>query len=126
MTKYTKAEQAASLENLRKWIKPGSTVYTLLESRAKSGLSRWIRIVLIEGDRDGQVHMTHPNHAVAVVLGLHQDRKHEGMQIHGGGMDMGFEIVYRLGQTLWPAGTIVPGKTDPLCAGRYALNHRWI
>jgi hypothetical protein len=129
MTKTSKAEREEAIAKLRQWLKPGQTVYTVLESVSPSGMSRWIRIVLLETDDKGMPYATHPNHAVATALGLRQDRKHEGMRIDGCGMDMGFEIVYQLGATLWPDETPKPHGIRngwPDRAGGYALKHRWL
>jgi hypothetical protein len=52
-----------------------------------------------------------------------------GIKIGGCGMDMGFDLVYSLGATLWPNGTRKPHGTrngEPDSAGGYALNHRWM
>jgi hypothetical protein len=47
----------------------------------------------------------------------------------GAGMDMGFELVYRLGQAMWPNGTPEPHGTrngQPDSDGGYALEHKWL
>ena len=46
MTKAKKAEQAEAIARLREWIKPGDTVYTILDHVSSSGMSRAIRVVL--------------------------------------------------------------------------------
>jgi len=43
--------------------------------------------------------------------------------------DMGFQIVYQLGQRMWPDGTPKPhGRRNgqPDSAGGYALKHQWL
>jgi hypothetical protein len=139
--KTDKTEHAEELATLREWIKPGDTVYTILEHRSPSGMSRWIRVLLLKVDDKGKPYAIHPNHAVGVVLGLRRgagfgalglrpaDHKREGVFISGCGMDMGFEIVYRLGCALWPDGTPEPhgmrnGELDR--DGGYALKHQWL
>lgn len=48
MTKQHKAdgERRKAIEQLREWIKPGDTVYTILDSVSRSGMSRQIRVVV--------------------------------------------------------------------------------
>lgn len=129
MTKHSDVEREEALTTLRKWLKPGATVYTILEHHAASGMSRYIRVVIPYVRDNGEIDFIHPNHAVAKALGLRRNDKREGMLIQGCGMDMGFEIVYRLGAALWPDGTSEPHGTrngEPDCAGGYALKHRWL
>lgn len=120
MPKHSKREVADELARLHDWIKPGDTLYTILEHRAASGMSRWIRCLLIKIDEKGKPYFLHPNHAVSVVLGLRRDRKHEGVFVSGCGMDMGFHVAYELGHALWPDGT--PNQPN----GGYALKHQWL
>ena len=92
-------------------------------------MSRTIRVVLIKTGDDGRCYTLHPNHAVSVVLGLPLARSGGGVVITGCGMDMGFELVYRLGMALWPDGTKEPHGTrngEPDSHGGYALKHQWL
>ncbi len=116
------AEREEAIERLREWIKPGDTVYTILRHVSRSGMQREIGIVIFHDGCD-----LHPNNAVAKALGLRQGKR-DGVIIGGCGMDMGFEIVYRLGRAMWPNGTPEPhGARDPMdCSGGYALKHRWL
>jgi hypothetical protein len=125
--KVSTAGREESLAELRKWIKPNDTIYTVLRHRSASGMSREISLLKIEIE-DGKPRMLSLNYHVSRIRGLRQG-KHDGLVISGGGMDMGFEIVYRLGNALWPDGTPEPhgyrnGKPDR--AGGYALKHQWI
>lgn len=57
------------------------------------------------------------------------DSDQQGIRVGGCGMDMGFNLVYNLGATLWPKGTKKPHGTrngEPDTAGGYALKHRWL
>lgn len=96
MAKYSKAQIEESLANLRKWLKPGDTVHTILDHVSSSGMSRNIRVVLL---RSGEA--MHPNYAISVVLGLRRAKRGDGMVVGGCGMDMGFHIVHSLGYALW-------------------------
>lgn len=65
----------------------------------------------------------------ARAMGDSFDRDRQGIKAGGCGMDMGFNLVYNLGATMWPKGTPKPhgsrnGESDT--AGGYALNHSWL
>lgn len=96
MTKYSKAEQKEAFDRLRKWIKPGDTVHTILDHVSQSGMSRTIRVVLLK-DSDA----THPNHAVSALLGYSRAKRGDGFTVGGCGMDMGFHVVHSLGYALF-------------------------
>lgn len=122
-------EKAEAIANLRKWIKPGSTVYTILRHRSASGMSRVISVVLVQPDG----RMIHPNHAASRALGYPLVNKNgsDGLRVSGCGMDMGFEVVYRLGCALWPKGdgkTITGrnGSKKPETDGGYLLRQEWL
>jgi hypothetical protein len=101
MAKYSKAEIAEAKANLRKWLKPGDTVHTILDHVSRSGMCRHIRLVVIKCDGEKSEPVTlHPNHAAARVLGYSQ-AKRDGLVVGGCGMDMGFHIVHSLGYALW-------------------------
>lgn len=46
MTKARKQEQTEAIAKLREWLKPGDTVYTILEHVSSSGMSRSIRVLV--------------------------------------------------------------------------------
>lgn len=46
MTKAQRAERDEAITKLREWIKPGDTVYTILDHVSSSGMSRAIRVVV--------------------------------------------------------------------------------
>lgn len=98
--RYTVQEVRESYELLRKWLKPGDTVYTVLDRVSRSGMSRDIRVVLLACE-NGQAVDMHPNHAVACVLGYPRATRGDGMRVGGCGMDMGFHIVHSLGYALF-------------------------
>lgn len=115
MTK--KQQKAAEIETakdkLRGWIKPGQTVYTILDRVSSSGMTRHIRIVLPYTREDGTIDHLHPNHAVGVVLGYRQAKRGDGLVVGGCGMDMGFHLVYSLSRSLFPAGFGCIGQGCP-------------
>lgn len=100
MAKYSKLEIAEARERLLEWLKPGDTVYTVLEHVSRSGMQREIRVVVPYTTDDGRVDFLHPNHAAAVLLGERQGKR-DGLIVGGCGMDMGFHVVYGLSEALY-------------------------
>jgi hypothetical protein len=104
MTKAQKAEQREAIDQLRQWIKPGDTVYTILDHVSTSGMSRAIR-VLVPSCQDGSVDFIHPNYATGKALGLRHWKRNgheqDALVVGGCGMDMGFHLVYELSSVLY-------------------------
>lgn len=105
------------LNKARKFFPKGSTVYLIIRSAARSGMSRSIGIVVLGiarlgGPDDQPCVIAHPNHLVAEILGRRVNKDGDGVICHGGGMDMGFELVYSLAQVLYGDG--------------YALSREWL
>lgn len=100
MTQYSKAAKEESFERLRSWIKPGDTVYTILDHVSRSGMCRHIRVQLIKCE-DGELRVLHPNYAVSRVLGYRQAQRGDGLVVGGCGMDMGYHLVHSLGYALF-------------------------
>lgn len=131
MTHSNKAEQDAQLANLRRLLKPGDTVYTVLRHVSRSRGYREISVLLLKPDRKapGGVRVIEPDYSVATVLGYKMAKNSAGIAVSGGGMDMGFHVVYTLGKALWPDGTGKPHGTrngEPDRDGGYALKQRWL
>jgi hypothetical protein len=101
MTKADKLERDKAITQLREWIKPGDTVYTILDSVSRSGMSRQIRVVVPYTREDGTIDHLHPNYSVAKAIGQRQAKKGNGIIMGGCGMDMGFALVYELSQVLY-------------------------
>ncbi len=104
MTKAQKEEQAKAIAQLREWLKPGDTVYTILRNVSRSGMQSEIGVAIM---RDGR--MLHPNYSVANAVGYRRGKR-DGVIVGGCGMDMGFELVYNLARTLFPDGFGVPSE----------------
>lgn len=129
LSKSDRLERDEAIARLREWIKPGDTVYTILDHVSRSGMMRHIRVLVPQTRReakysdgwreiaDGVVAITdtdhggqleircvadfiHPNHAVSKALGIPQ-AKGDGLKIGGCGMDMGFHLVYELSHALY-------------------------
>ena len=124
MTKARNTEQAEALGRLREWVKPGDTLYTQLKSVSRSGMSRVIQVLKMENNEPRYL-----GYNIALALDWRYDRNKEGLKVSGCGMDMGFHVVYTLGQALWPNGTPTPHGTrngEPDSAGGYAIKQRWL
>ena len=121
---YTNEEVANALEQIKKRVPKGGTVYTVVRSVAASGMSRRITLLAaVEETRTVNLRIGE----LSVVTGpaiaeldywvqTLRDQKHDsdkaGVFIPGCGMDMGFAIVYDLAQALYGDG--------------YALEQRWL
>lgn len=137
----TACQRADDLARLRKWLPPGSTVWTNLHHVSRSGMSRLISVHVADADGINNV-----SGYVARVLGMNLDRDRLALKVSGCGMDMGFHVAYNLARTLYADGFQCPGKLKrrSMCPsndhsngdrnyrkhkhsdGGYALNHRWI
>ncbi len=127
---YERQHSAYCIRKLRKWLKPGATVHTILKHVSSSGMTRHIECVIPQ--RNGEI--LNITYFVAGVTGWRL--AHNGGLIVGGcGMDMGFHTVYTLGRYLYPKGFKLPknkkygrnGDTSGFDKdGGYALNQRWI
>lgn len=122
--KYGKQRLADNArENLLAMIQPGNTVYTLIAHVAASGMRREIRAFIPFANESGNVSIIEITHYISKLRDT-KIGKHGGIVMSGCGMDMAFEIVYRLGDSLWPNGTDKPHGTRnglPDSNGGYAL-----
>lgn len=117
-------ERNEVIKDLKKILRPGDTIYTQVTHVASSGMSR--SIILFIGRKREVINITW---WVARAMDETIDRTNGGIKVGGCGMDMGFELVYNLGKTLWPKGTSKPHGTRngvPDHDGGYALKQRWI
>lgn len=144
----TKAEaerqaRAEACDQLREWIKPGDTLYTILRHVSASGMTRAVSIIRHDAE-DGPHDVSY---LAAKAMGDTIDNRHDGIKIQGAGMDMGFALVYNLGRTLFRDGFECIGDDDARARrcpsndhsngdrdytphrhsnGGYALRHRWL
>lgn len=136
MAKFNEERMAQAMKFLSEHLLPGTMVYTVLRSVARSGMSRTLSVVMI--GEDGPWDITG---YVAVVLG--ENRQKDGsMRVGGCGLDVGMSTVYNLSTVLYRTGFICTGHEN--CPsndhangdlsytphlhrdGGYALRHRWI
>lgn len=107
MKRTSNTERDDAITKLQEWIKPGDTVYTVLDHVSALGTYRAIRVVLLSCN-GSSVELLHPNHSIGVALGLRHWKRNgyqqDALVVSGGGMDMGYHIVYNLGRILFPDG----------------------
>ena len=111
-TTKAKAAREEAKERLLDILKPGDTVFTILDNVSRSGMQRTIRLVLIKTDDDGKPFTLHPNYLASQLLGYRQAKRSDGLVVGGCGMDMGFHLVYSMSMALFGDG--------------YALKHEWL
>jgi hypothetical protein len=88
-----------------------TTVYTVLRSVSRSGMSRRIDVYTASVGNDGMPAINRITHLVAKVIGGAYDPG-KGLRVDGAGMDMGYHVVYSLARALTGDG--------------YAFTHRWL
>jgi len=103
----SKAEAKGKLAEM---LPPGSEVYTIVRHVSRSGMMRVIDMVFV--DREGRIVRVPPYLAEEAGFVYKFDTKQGGWKISGAGMDMGFELVYKLGYLVHGDG--------------YAFTHRWL
>lgn len=101
--------QAEALENLRGWVKPGDTLFTVLRHTSTSRMKRVIQVIKINGNivlDSGRIDcdVRYLGYNIALACGMRYDKKREGVVANGCGMDMGENIVMELGRALFPEG----------------------
>jgi len=134
--KPSKAAREEAINDLRKLLKPGDTVYTALRHVSRSGMSRLIDLYVIRDNRPREISVW-----AALATGFHFDKKKDSIRVGGGGMDMGFHVVFTLSRALFRdkfrcIGEGCPSKDHfngdrnyadhPHSDGGYALRHRWM
>jgi hypothetical protein len=135
--KYTKEDEKYARMHLDH-VKPGDTLYTTVTHVARSGMSRSIKLFVMENGAPME-----RSWAASRLLGYSLDEKHGGVKIGGCGMDMGFHLVYTLSRALFRDGFKCVGENCPANdhnnPGRekfrkgskhtdagYALKQRWL
>lgn len=130
-------EAAEALQQLQEIIKPGDTVYTVLRSVSRSGMSRTIDLYIIDKSQyDGNYRPRRISYQVAKACGFGWDNNRDALKVGGAGMDMGYHVVYSLARQLFRDGftredgkqygrnSAPVGTTDK--DGGYALRQEWM
>ncbi len=104
----TNIEKDKALARLLEVLGAGSRVYTIPRSVSRSGMMRSISLVAVNKDHEIQ----DITYWAAQVLAVKLSKSDGGIKMPGCGMDMGFELVYRVSCKLFDDG--------------YALKHSWL
>lgn len=90
-------------------VRPGSTIYVIQRTVARSGMSRTLSL-FVKGD-DGNLYAI--THLVAAVFGQGTVEANGALAIRvsGGGMDMNFHTVYSLSWALFGNGCALKHRT---------------
>lgn len=108
MTTKAQTEREEATAFLRERIKPGETLYTIVRHVARSGMSRKISALQLEGAQHWDWSLK-----IGKAIGMPVDRDLGAVKVGGCGMDMGFHLVYELSRCLFPDGFGCIGKGCP-------------
>ena len=125
-----------AISALKKRLKPGQTIYTILRKVSKSGMLRHISVCIATRNPKGQPFISDITWQVARALQDYSDFPQDyGIKVSGCGMDMGFSIIYSLGSVLFGHGketqkhkymTYRNGSKEPETDGGYLLKQQWL
>lgn len=97
-----------AVANLRKRIKPGKRVYTMVTHVTRSGMTRLVRLFIVEKGKIEDI-----TGWVAQAIGARRAKGAEWDIVVGGcGFDAGFHVVGSLQRALFPNGVPI-AKADP-------------
>lgn len=116
-------KEAEAIVTLRTMLKPGDTVYTILKSVSRSGMSRNIDVYCIQDGKPRWI-AGYVGHAIGSPQSEKNWERSQGLTVKGCGMDMGFRVVYTLGRVLFPEG--FKNQNGEHKDGGYALRHEWL
>ena len=116
-------QQQAAMDDLHWLLKPGDTVWSLNRHTSASGMTHCFDFYTIQDNQ-----LLRLTHLICVVCEYRQDTRHGyALKTTGCGMDMAFQVIYNLGQAMWPDGTPEPHgmrNGEPDTVGGYAFHHR--
>ena len=96
-------------KELKEYFPKGSTAYTTVTKVAPSGMSRHIKVTKT---RDDSEMILNWSYQIAKLLDMKYKDNTASIYVQGGGMDMGFHLIYNLASELYGDG--------------YAIKHEWI
>ena len=136
--KTSKEELNEVRREVKRMIKPGDTIYTILRHCSSNGMNRRISLIAIVNGKPVSLDW------YAEKLGIaNRSRNHEGLTVSGCGMDMGFHLVYNFASVMYPHGFNCAGKErcrsndhtngsndynrrKKHSSGGYAYRHSWM
>jgi hypothetical protein len=88
---------------LSDYLNETNTVYTVLRGASSSGLTQYVSLMVPGLDHDGKPDLYNITWHASNVLGdkLHDRDGHRVLKLQGGGMDLGFNVVYNLSSVLY-------------------------
>lgn len=89
-------ERTLETANLKQWLRPGMTVYAVICGRSRSRMSRTLEIYVVHNQEICRI-----TWSVAKILDLIYDARVEALRVKGCGMDLGRDVVDRLGRALF-------------------------
>ena len=108
-----KMNQKEAITKLKELLKPNDTIYCILTKLSNSGCYRHINFYKFYNSKSNLVINKYwLSFLISIALKLPLKEKTNSVGIGGGGMDMGFHIVYELSYLLFKDG--------------YKLNHEWL
>ena len=122
-------DRTESIEILRALLPVGATIHTQLVHVSRSGMTRLLRLFIIENGDLRNITWHVANALNERTPDYHGDRV---LKMDGCGTDMGFQAVYCLGHALYPSGFGVEGvgrngdRSGRDSDGGYSLKQRWI
>ena len=133
MSTQAKREQGEAREELRKMLKPGDTVYTVLRHVSRSGMSRGIDCYVMQ---DGEPRWV--SRLVHRATGFSFDKKRDCLRVGGCGMDMGYHVMMNVSYAIHGHSDKGDDAKEAGEKGRpftprpghyragYSLKHRWL
>jgi hypothetical protein len=109
VTTATKTEKSYGFETLERLPK-GTTLYTILRHVSASGLTRWMSVCYFQDNEPRWIRVE--EHNAYLKVGWNSLDHGADYKVRGTGMDMGFGLVYELGQLIHGDG--------------YYFNQRWL
>lgn len=118
-----------ALSRLKKFLKPGATIYHTVKKVSSNGMSRQISFYIVNKGKIRTI-----NWELSHILDYKRNPDNGALKVGGCGMDMGFSVVYSTGRKLFPNGFKLPkgkhgrnGDTSGFDKdGGYAFNYEWI
>ncbi len=127
-------DKKQEIKNLKKLLRKAKyTIYTKVNHVARSGMMRAISSYIIVDNKPVCI-----DWEIERLTSYKQNKNHDGLTVHGCGMDMGFSLVYNLSSILYPKGFKSSERnrfngmepTDPGYEwdndGGYRLNQKWL
>jgi energy-converting hydrogenase Eha subunit A len=99
------SEQAKALEFLRRFLRKGTTIYTVLRHVSTSGTSRFIDLYVMKQNKP--IRLTW---SASVILEWTYSRPREALCVNGCGTDVGFHAVYTLADIILGNGYVTATK----------------